>query len=61
MQRRAARGPVRTKMLEITPLLPMAEAMEVDVDGVFDKLTQFLPLRRAASTEVAGICASPGQ
>lgn len=50
-------GPVRTKMLE-TSMIPMAEAMGVDVDGVFDKLTSFLPLRRAATTaEVAGICA----
>jgi meso-butanediol dehydrogenase / (S,S)-butanediol dehydrogenase / diacetyl reductase len=50
-------GPTRTKMLE-TSMIPMAEAMGVDVDGVFGKLTQFLPLRRAASTtEVAGICA----
>lgn len=50
-------GPVRTEMLE-NSMIPMADAMDVTVDGVFDKLTQFLPLRRAASTEeVAGICA----
>ncbi len=50
-------GPTRTEMLE-NSLAPMAEAMGVSVDGVFDKLTSSLPLRRAAtSEEVAGICA----
>jgi meso-butanediol dehydrogenase/(S,S)-butanediol dehydrogenase/diacetyl reductase len=50
-------GPTRTVMLEHS-LTPMAEAMGVDVDGVFDKLTSSLPLRRAATCdEVAGICA----
>jgi NAD(P)-dependent dehydrogenase (short-subunit alcohol dehydrogenase family) len=50
-------GPTRTEMLE-NSLAPMAEAMGVHVDGVFDKLTCTLPLRRAAtSEEVAGLCA----
>jgi meso-butanediol dehydrogenase/(S,S)-butanediol dehydrogenase/diacetyl reductase len=50
-------GPTRTEMLE-NSLAPMAEAMGVDVDGVFEKLTSGLPLRRAATSgEVAGICA----
>jgi meso-butanediol dehydrogenase/(S,S)-butanediol dehydrogenase/diacetyl reductase len=49
-------GPTRTEMLE-NSLTPMAEAMGVDVDGVFSKLTSFLPLRRAASSkEVTGVC-----
>jgi meso-butanediol dehydrogenase/(S,S)-butanediol dehydrogenase/diacetyl reductase len=50
-------GPVRTEMVE-NSMIPMAKAMGVEVDGVFEKLTSFLPLHRIASTdEVAGICA----
>ena len=53
-------GPTRTEMLEHS-LTPMADAMGVDVDGVFEKLTSSLPLRReATSEEVAGICAFLG-
>lgn len=49
-------GPVRTKMTEHS-LGSMGKAMGVDVDGVFEKLTSSLPLRRAAfPAEVSGIC-----
>jgi meso-butanediol dehydrogenase/(S,S)-butanediol dehydrogenase/diacetyl reductase len=50
-------GPTRTEMIEHS-LSPMAEAMGVDLDGVFGKLTATLPLRRAGSPdEVSGLCA----
>ncbi len=49
-------GPVRTEMLEYN-LTPMAEVMGTDIDGVFEALPKFVPLRRVASPEeVAGLC-----
>ena len=49
-------GPVRTEMLEYN-LTPMAEVLGTDIDGVFEALPKFVPLRRVASPEeVAGLC-----
>jgi len=49
-------GPVRTEMLEYN-LTPMAKVMGTDIDGVFEALPKFVPLRRVASPEeVAGVC-----
>ena len=49
-------GPVRTEMLEYN-LTPMAEVMGTDINGVFEALPKFVPLRRVASPEeVAGLC-----
>ena len=49
-------GPVRTEMLEYN-LTPMAEVLGTDIDGVFEALPKFVPLRRVATPEeIAGIC-----
>ena len=49
-------GPVRTEMLEYN-LTPMAEVMGTDINGVFEALPKFVPLRRVASPEeVTGLC-----
>jgi NAD(P)-dependent dehydrogenase (short-subunit alcohol dehydrogenase family) len=43
-------------MLEYN-LTPMAEVMGTDINGVFEALPKFVPLRRVASPEeVAGLC-----
>jgi NAD(P)-dependent dehydrogenase (short-subunit alcohol dehydrogenase family) len=49
-------GPIRTEMLEYN-LTPMAEVMGTDINGVFEALPKFVPLRRVGSPEeVAGLC-----
>lgn len=49
-------GGTRTAMLE-TSLGPLAEALKTDVDGVFDRISSMVPLRRTADpSEIAGIC-----
>lgn len=38
-------------------LAPVAEAMETDIEGVFEKMSSNVPLRRIAlASEVSGIC-----
>lgn len=50
-------GPVRTSMLEFS-LAPMAEALETDLEGVFQQMATHVPLRRVATPdEIGGICA----
>jgi NAD(P)-dependent dehydrogenase (short-subunit alcohol dehydrogenase family) len=47
---------IRTQMLEHS-LSPLAEAIETDLEGVFQSITSMVPLRRTASpSEVSGIC-----
>ena len=38
-------GPVRTSMLEMN-VLPLGEVLHTDIDGIFDKLSENVPLRR---------------
>jgi meso-butanediol dehydrogenase/(S,S)-butanediol dehydrogenase/diacetyl reductase len=48
-------GPVRTSMLEMN-VQPLADALETDMDGAFDKMAEFVPLRRIAMpADVAGL------
>ena len=49
-------GGTRTEMLE-TSLGPMAQALETDLDGVFERISSMVPLRRTANPEeIAGLC-----
>jgi NAD(P)-dependent dehydrogenase (short-subunit alcohol dehydrogenase family) len=49
-------GGTRTEMLE-TSLGPLAEALGTDLDGVFERISSMVPLRRTADpSEIAGIC-----
>ena len=49
-------GATRTAMLE-EALTPLAQALTTDVDGVFDRISSNIPLRRVATPhEVTGIC-----
>jgi meso-butanediol dehydrogenase/(S,S)-butanediol dehydrogenase/diacetyl reductase len=49
-------GGTRTEMLE-TSLGPLAETLGTDLEGVFERVSSMVPLRRtAAPSEIAGIC-----
>jgi meso-butanediol dehydrogenase / (S,S)-butanediol dehydrogenase / diacetyl reductase len=49
-------GGIRTQMLE-NSLAPLAEALATDLEGVFQRISSMVPLRRTASpSEVSGIC-----
>jgi NAD(P)-dependent dehydrogenase (short-subunit alcohol dehydrogenase family) len=49
-------GGTRTEMLA-EALTPVAEAMETDVEGVYEKMSANVPLRRiAAASEITGAC-----
>ena len=49
-------GGIRTQMLE-NSLAPLAEALETDVEDVFQRISSMVPLRRTATpSEVSGIC-----
>jgi NAD(P)-dependent dehydrogenase (short-subunit alcohol dehydrogenase family) len=49
-------GGTRTEMLE-TSLGPLAEALGTDLEGVFERISSMVPLRRtAAPSEISGIC-----
>lgn len=50
-------GAIRTPLFT-TNMKPMADMMEKDVEWVFEKITQFSPMRRMGTPEeIAGICA----
>ncbi len=40
-------GPARTALLEMN-VLPLTEVLHTDLDGVFDKMAEFVPLKRIA-------------
>jgi NAD(P)-dependent dehydrogenase (short-subunit alcohol dehydrogenase family) len=49
-------GPVRTELLEFN-FIPMAEALNTDLDDVFRRVPKNVPLRRiAAPEEITGVC-----
>jgi NAD(P)-dependent dehydrogenase (short-subunit alcohol dehydrogenase family) len=49
-------GGTRTEMLEKS-LAPLGEALQTDLDGVFERISSMVPLRRTASpSEITGIC-----
>jgi len=49
-------GPVRTELLEYN-FIPMAEALNTDLDDVFRRVPKNVPLRRiAAPDEITGVC-----
>ena len=49
-------GGTRTEMLEKS-LGPLEEVLGTDLDGVFERISSMVPLRRTASpSEIAGIC-----
>jgi meso-butanediol dehydrogenase/(S,S)-butanediol dehydrogenase/diacetyl reductase len=49
-------GGTRTEMLEKS-LSPLGEVLETDLDGVFERISSMVPLRRTASpSEITGIC-----
>jgi len=49
-------GGIRTQMLE-NSLNPLAETLEIDLDGVFRHISSMVPLRRTATPEeIGGIC-----
>ena len=48
-------GPIRTKMLE-SNFAPLAEFLHTDMDGVFEKMSNHVPLHRTATpAEIAGL------
>jgi meso-butanediol dehydrogenase/(S,S)-butanediol dehydrogenase/diacetyl reductase len=48
-------GPVRTSMLEMN-FKPLAEFLKTDMDGVFEKVRENVPLRRVANpSDIAGV------
>jgi meso-butanediol dehydrogenase/(S,S)-butanediol dehydrogenase/diacetyl reductase len=49
-------GGTRTEMLE-TSLGPLAEVLGTDLEGVFERISSMVPLRRTATpSEISGIC-----
>jgi NAD(P)-dependent dehydrogenase (short-subunit alcohol dehydrogenase family) len=49
-------GGIRTQMLE-NSLSPLADAIGTDLDGVFQRISSMVPLRRTAHpSEISGIC-----
>jgi len=49
-------GGTRTEMLE-NSLSPLKEVIGTDIDGVFERISSMVPLRRTASpSEITGIC-----
>jgi len=49
-------GGTRTEMLEKS-LSPLGDVLETDLDGVFERISSMVPLRRTASpSEITGIC-----
>ncbi len=49
-------GPVRTAMLEQN-FKPLAEVLNVDMDGVFERVRENVPLHRVANPpDIAGLC-----
>ena len=49
-------GGTRTEMLEES-LAPLGEVLETDLEGVFERISSMVPLRRTASPgEISGIC-----
>ncbi len=48
-------GPVRTSMLEMN-VQPLADALETDLDGAFEKMAEFVPMRHiAVPADMAGL------
>ena len=48
-------GPVRTSLLEMN-FKPLAELLKTDMDGVFDKVRENVPIRRIANpSDIAGV------
>lgn len=49
-------GGTRTEMLEKS-LTPLKDVLETDIDGVFERISSMVPLRRTANpNEITGIC-----